>query len=164
MVGLAFGVALACALPLANGRAANVSVAGARNVSGVHPLSLSTSRPSRSLEDAIDRPSADRPSADRFVAFDEYRVRENRGPAFEQAFTSRTSQLGLTPGFLFFALMRRVRPPNGSEKDENGLPIGAPDDVTYVSVTMWKSRFDTFDTDPQTPTRRPRPADPDPQT
>ena len=42
--------------------------------------------------DAVDSPAADALASDAFfVAFDEYRVRETRGPGFEQAFAVRKS-------------------------------------------------------------------------
>ena len=69
------------------------------------------------------------------VAFDEYRVKAGRGAGFEQTFATRKSSLGLTAGFRFFALLRRVSPPTLPDAE----PFGPEDDVNYISVTMWDS-------------------------
>ena len=91
--------------------------------------------------DAVDSPAADALASDAFfVAFDEYRVRETRGPGFEQAFAVRKSDLGLQDGFVFFALLRRVDPPHGFNKDATGEPMKYFDDVSYVAATVWETR------------------------
>ncbi|GGC38686.1 antibiotic biosynthesis monooxygenase [Siccirubricoccus deserti] len=62
-----------------------------------------------------------------FIAMNRFRVALDAGPAFEQLWTTRDSQLRAVPGFVEFHLLR------GPEREDHRL---------YASHTIWRSRAD----------------------
>lgn len=68
--------------------------------------------------------------AQRYIASNQFKVRDGNGPKFEARWAARKSRLALLRGFRFFTLLRRVNPSN----------VQYSDDFNYVSLTVWQDK------------------------
>eukprot|EP00667_Euglena_gracilis_P025128 EG_transcript_29301 len=83
--------------------------------------------------------------AQRYIASNQFKVRDGAEAKFEQRWATRKSRLALLPGFRFFTLLRRSgphvrnQPPNLTRVK----PLGNEqytDDYNYVSLTLWQDK------------------------
>lgn len=83
-------------------------------------------------ESEVYKIEGDKLKADRYIAMNQFRLREGAGPKFEARWANRKSRLATLDGFKYFNLMRRV--------PVEGIVDSYDDDFSYVSFTIWENK------------------------